>query len=113
MNMELTVTDKALEKLSELRKAEHNYLLLAYDTDGCGCGVNGMPTIRFKSNKDDSFQTVKCEEMDTIVHYQQKAFFAKEMKLDYNGATFRLSSPNEMLNPFIAVDHVTRTDFDA
>ena len=111
--MELTVTDKALEKLSELRKTENNYLLLAYDTKGCGCGVNGMPTIRFKTKKDNSFQTVKCEEIDTIVHHQQKAFFAKEMKLDYNGATFRLSSPNEMLNPFIAVDQVTSNDFDA
>ena len=112
MKMELTITERALEKLTELRKVENQYLLLAYDTEGCGCGVNGLPTIRFKSTKDNSFQTVKCEEIDAIVHHQQKAFFAKEMKLDYNGATFRLTSPNEMLNPFISVDHVTNNDFD-
>ncbi|GAA0296599.1 uncharacterized protein YqkB [Gracilibacillus halotolerans] len=110
--MELTITDRALEKIAEVNKEDRNYLLLAYDADGCGCGVNGLPSIRLKETKDSSFQPVNCEEMDTIVHYQQKTFFAKEMKLDYNGATFRLSSPNEMLNPIISVQSLLEKDFD-
>lgn len=110
--MKLSITDRAREKIVEVNKEKKDYLLLAYDADGCGCGVNGLPTIRLKDTKDTSFEHVDCEEMDTIVHYQQKTFFAQEMKLDYNGATFRLSSPNEMLNPIISVQSLMDTDFD-
>ncbi|SER15112.1 Uncharacterized protein YqkB [Gracilibacillus ureilyticus] len=102
--MELTITKQALEKVEENRDINDRYLFLTYDIDGCGCGVNGMPTISWKEEKEDSDIPVTCEEIPVIVHYQQKVFFAKNMKLDFNGQTFRLSSTEGMLNPFIPLN---------
>lgn len=105
--MRLHITEKAYDKLNELNQAQDNILALTYDTEGCGCGVNGMPTISLVSEAEANTEEVACDQYTVTVHKQQATFFAKEMKLDYNGATFRLSSPNEMLNPFINVGAVT------
>ncbi|KAB8138397.1 iron-sulfur cluster biosynthesis family protein [Gracilibacillus oryzae] len=100
--MELSITEQALAKVKELKSANQHYLALTYDTEGCGCGVNGMPTINWKAEKENSDLAVECEEIPVVVHYQQKVFFAKKMTLDYNGQTFRLTSPEGVLNPFIS-----------
>ncbi|UOQ85937.1 iron-sulfur cluster biosynthesis family protein [Gracilibacillus salinarum] len=104
--MKLTITEQALEKLNTLASTPF-ILALTYDTEDCGCGVNGMPTVAIKDQPTEYDQPVECDQLEAVVHKQQAVFFSKEMKLDYNGATFRLSSPNEMLNPFIHVRSVT------
>ncbi|SHN20560.1 iron-sulfur cluster biosynthesis family protein [Gracilibacillus kekensis] len=107
--MRLTITNQALDKLTELDNKDNTILALSYDTEGCGCGVNGMPTIALIDEKEENHQQVICDQREVVVHKQQATFFANEMTLDYNGATFRLTSPNEMLNPFIHVSTVSAT----
>ncbi|GAB2573937.1 iron-sulfur cluster biosynthesis family protein [Gracilibacillus alcaliphilus] len=107
--MKLTITDQALKKLMEINNEEQLLLALTYDTEGCGCGVNGMPTITLIKEQTANQHQVECEQAQTVVQHQQAVFFNKDMKLDYNGATFRLSSPEEMLNPFISVQAVQQT----
>ncbi|MDX8046060.1 iron-sulfur cluster biosynthesis family protein [Gracilibacillus sp. S3-1-1] len=104
--MKLTITEQALEQIKVVNVANKRLLALTYDIDGCGCGVNGMPTVTLIENREKSHQDVECGEMDVVVDIQQATFFSNEMTLDYNGATFRLTSPNEMLNPFIHVNTI-------
>jgi uncharacterized protein YqkB len=105
--MELTITEKALSKIQEYNTQNNYYLLLRYDTVGCGCGVNGVPTIGLVKQKDDSQIEVKTHTMPTIVDKMQSVFFAENMKLDFSGGTFRLSSPEGILNPFISTTNLT------
>lgn len=105
--MKLHITEKAYHKLNDLNQDRNKILALTYDTEGCGCGVNGMPTFLLVSEAEENTEEVDCDQYTVTVHKQQATFFAEEMKLDYNGATFRLSSPNEMLNPFINTASVT------
>ncbi|MFC4404285.1 iron-sulfur cluster biosynthesis family protein [Gracilibacillus xinjiangensis] len=99
--MELTITKQALDELQEYRKDNQQYLALTYDTEGCGCGVNGMPTIKWKKEEGTDYISITCEQLPVLVHYQQKVFFAKNMTLEFNGQTFRLTSPEGVLNPII------------
>ncbi|MFD1850556.1 iron-sulfur cluster biosynthesis family protein [Oceanobacillus bengalensis] len=99
--MQLTITSKAEEKLIELNNKQFNYLQLWYDIEDCGCGVNGVPTIRLTNKKETYDKNVAGASFPTIVSEQQAVFFAENMKLDYINHSFRLSSTSEMLNPFI------------
>ncbi|RLL48143.1 iron-sulfur cluster biosynthesis family protein [Oceanobacillus piezotolerans] len=104
--MQLSITPIAEEKLKELRNNDSSYLLLWYDTDGCGCGVNGLPTIRFTNEKQPFHVQVSNAVYPTIIAKQQAVFFAEDMKLDYKNGSFRLTTSEEMLNPFIPVQSI-------
>jgi len=104
--MELNITEAAVQRLNELNKDEMNYLLLWYDRDDCGCGVNGVPTIRFVNETNDHYKEVQNDLFPTLISKQQSVFFNIEMKLDYFNGCFKLSSPEQMLNPFIPENSV-------
>jgi len=106
--MKLTITPEAKEQLIQL-KNNNSGLLLWYDTEGCGCGVNGVASIRFSKNTDSSYKEIESDWTPTYIHRQQAVFFAEEMKLDFDNQTFRLLSPEGILNPFISVTRLYET----
>lgn len=104
--MKLEITERALSKLDEININNKKYLLLFYDRDDCGCGVNGVPTIRLTNEKKDYYDVVKNNNMPTFVPKQQAVFFNKELKLEYRNGFFQLLSPEETLNAFISLHTV-------
>ncbi|WP_138416824.1 iron-sulfur cluster biosynthesis family protein [Aquibacillus sediminis] len=108
--MQLEITANALEKMEQMNSSDYEYLMLYYDTDDCGCGVNGVPTIRLTNKKEDSFIDVDSDDFQVIIHHQQAVFFAKQMKLDLIGGRFRLSSPEGILNPIIPANDLVKGD---
>ncbi|MFC7060531.1 iron-sulfur cluster biosynthesis family protein [Halobacillus seohaensis] len=100
--MNLTITAVAHEQLQQLQANNYQALRLFYDTEDMGCGVNGLPTIRLTNLiYKDTDREVENEEYHVIIDHQQATFFKKEMKLDFIKGTFRLSSPEGILNPVI------------
>ncbi|WP_226034612.1 iron-sulfur cluster biosynthesis family protein [Aquibacillus saliphilus] len=108
--MKLTITTKALDCIEKLPRSGFKYLWLYFDTEGCGCGVSGMPTVRLTNTKADSFKLISSNEYQVIVHHQQAVFFADDMKLDYINNSFRLSSTEGILNPVIPVNDLINGD---
>ncbi|HLT54725.1 MAG TPA: iron-sulfur cluster biosynthesis family protein [Bacillota bacterium] len=104
IQIQLEITEKALQKIKTI--SEKPVLLLWYDTDECGCGVNGLPTIRLAREIKESYMEVECSEMNVFVEKQQKVFFAECMKLDWTGQVFRLASPEQIMNPFIPASQI-------
>jgi uncharacterized protein YqkB len=100
--MQLTITPKATQEIKEIKQSNHQYLLLFYDIEGCGCGVNGVITLRLTETKGDTHVTIMNEAFKVIVAKQQMIFLEKKMKLDYVNHAFRLSSPQGILNPIIS-----------
>jgi uncharacterized protein YqkB len=100
--MRLTVTPEAAKQLQPLNDKIYQYLLLWYDVDDCGCGVNGIPTIRYINELGSEYLKVENVDYPTLIHNQQVVFFADDLKLDFIDEHFRLSSPEGMLNPFIS-----------
>lgn len=98
--MKLTITTEAEQQLKQLMNTNHK-LLLWYDREDCGCGVNGIPTLRFIQEKQDSYKTVESNSISTYIEEQQAVFFSEDMKLDSINNVFRLSSKEGILTPFI------------
>ncbi|GAA0480035.1 hypothetical protein GCM10008986_00660 [Salinibacillus aidingensis] len=111
--MELKITPSAEMVLKELNKKGDPYLLLWYDTDDCGCGVNGLPMISFVGEVNSTYQEVDSNVYPTYINRQQAVFFHPKLKLDVvNNGTFRLSSPEGILNPFISASKVKSMDLN-
>ncbi|WP_186578290.1 iron-sulfur cluster biosynthesis family protein [Aquibacillus kalidii] len=108
--MNLQVTSAATKKIQELNQSGARFLWLYYDTVDCGCGVNGLPTIRLVKETNHTFMKVENDPFEVIVHKQQATFFAEQMKLDFNGNSFRLSSPSGILNPIIPEGDLLKGD---
>lgn len=108
--MKLVITPEAEEQLNQLKRATDNYLFLWYDTEGCGCGVNGVPTVKFIQDKKDTYDEVESNNsIPVLIDGHQKVFFANEMKLDAKKGNFRLSSKEGILNAFIPIQHLAST----
>ncbi|MCA0970183.1 iron-sulfur cluster biosynthesis family protein [Halobacillus litoralis] len=104
--MKLVLTEEAKQQLTYMKEEERPLIRLFYDTEGCGCGVNGLPTIRLDYEKRDTDENVENEDFHVIIDQQQAVFFRKEMKLDFKKGLFRLSSPEGVLNPIIPIRDV-------
>lgn len=104
--MKLRITDEAKQRLEQMKDPDRPIIRLFYDTEGCGCGVNGLPTIRLENKERDTDQKVDNEDYPVIIDQQQAIFFKKDMKLDFAKGTFRLSSPDGILNPIISIKDV-------
>lgn len=104
--MKLTLTEEAKKQVTYMQEEERPFIRLFYDTEGCGCGVNGLPTIRLDDEERDTDRRVENDDFDVIIDHQQAVFFKKEMKLDFKKGVFRLSSPEGVLNPIIPIKDV-------
>ncbi|WP_079479817.1 iron-sulfur cluster biosynthesis family protein [Halobacillus salinus] len=104
--MKLILTEEAKNQLMYMKEEERPLIRLFYDTEGCGCGVNGLPTIRLESEERSTDERVENGDFTVVIDQQQAVFFKKEMKLDFKKGLFRLSSPEGVLNPIIPVRDV-------
>lgn len=104
--MKLTMTEDAKSQVQYMQDEQRPLLRLFYDTEGCGCGVNGLPTVRLESEQRETDQLVDNEDFTVVIDNQQAVFFRKEMKLDFKKGLFRLSSPEGVLNPIIPIKDV-------
>ncbi|MUK87204.1 iron-sulfur cluster biosynthesis family protein [Ornithinibacillus sp. L9] len=103
--MELMITPRAIEKINDL-SSEQPSILLWYDTEGCGCGVNGVPTFRIINDSLSTYKRISSNLLPVFVPEQHAVFFGKYMKLDFSAETFRLVSNEGILNPFISPANV-------
>lgn len=104
--MRITLTKAAMEQLQRTTNGRKGAFRLVYDTDGCGCAVNGVPAIWY----------VDAPEVDDVaigsdgpagfwVDAKQAIFFEDALKLDYRPESggLRLYSDNQIYNASIRV----------
>ncbi|WP_337019961.1 iron-sulfur cluster biosynthesis family protein [Oceanobacillus massiliensis] len=111
--MKLEITPDAQLKLEQLRTEKDHYLLLWYDTEGCGCGVSGLPAIRFIGERDPKHHvTIENDDVHVLIDEAKSVFFANNMKLDIRNDVFRLSSHEGILNPIIPAQNLLQKEQD-
>lgn len=87
---ELKLKDKLGDKPGAIR--------LIYDTEGCGCAVNGVPGLRIVDEPTMEDMDVETgSPVPFIVNRKQAVFFEEKMRLDADPATysFRLDSSGQ------------------
>lgn len=96
MNIELTVD--AERKLKEQIGETPGSVRLIYDTEGCGCAVNGIPGLQIINEMDpDDVVVMTGDSIPFVINRRQEVFFEDFMKLDVlpELSSFRLDSRNQ------------------
>ncbi|GAA3885562.1 iron-sulfur cluster biosynthesis family protein [Anoxybacillus suryakundensis] len=97
--MNVTLTKRAIEHLRRVQGNKH--VKLIYDTDGCGCAVNGVPVLLLIDELDEHDVAIETNDVPIWMEKHQLIFFDDQMTLDVvdRAGCFQLKSPNQILNP--------------
>jgi uncharacterized protein YqkB len=100
IQMEITLTEAAASKLEEKTAGKTGYLKLKYDTDGCGCAVNGVTALWFVGETDSDDEEIITNNGSIFVEKSKKVFLDEKLKIDFleSANCFQLKSPGEILN---------------
>ncbi len=98
-------TAAAVAKINEKIDVENGYLLLKYDTDGCGCAVDGVSALWLISELEDDFKKVETNGVAIYIEKSKMVFFDERMKVKFEPTvnSFMLTSPNQILNPRLSL----------
>lgn len=72
--MVIQVTETAKKHIESLAGPESAIIRLAYDSEGCGCGVNGLPALWIVSAKEADDEEIQSNQLDFIIHRLQAVF---------------------------------------
>lgn len=110
LQMEITITEKAANKIKERRAGKSGYIKLKYETDGCGCVVSGVPTLWFVNELDDGDHEINTNAGSIYIEKSKEVFFDENMTIDFSEKAncFQLKSPNQYINPRMSL--LDRTD---
>lgn len=109
--MEITVTEKAMEKIEGKIGAAKGFLKLKYDTEGCGCVVSGVAALWLVEELDEDDREVKTNARPIYVEKSKEIYLEEELKIDFSETAncFQLKSPNQYLNPRMSLLDMTRS----
>ncbi|NOU99086.1 iron-sulfur cluster biosynthesis family protein [Paenibacillus planticolens] len=98
--MNITFTESAIERLTPYIGQGEALLKLVFDTEGCGCSVNGVPTLWLVSEADRNDITAETNVFKLIFKDKDEIFFEDCMKIDFSDGTksFILKSNNQIYN---------------
>jgi len=112
LNVEIIITEAAAEKINTRTDGREGYLKLKYDTDGCGCAVNGVVALWFVPELDDTDIAIETNDRTVYVEKSKIVFFDEQMKIDFSQSSncFQLKSPQQMLNSHMSLIIKEKTD---
>lgn len=96
--MDIQVTELAERYIREKAGNSPSIIRLAYDTEGCGCGVNGIPALWMVSSRNEDDIEIHSINLQFIVNHLQAVFFEDHLYLDSekNYPSFRLSGDGQL-----------------
>lgn len=100
--VEIQLTNEAANRLKSLMDTPHSMFKIVYDTDGCGCAVNGVPALWLIDSSSPLVQPesdhIASEEPKILYEARHEVFFEDKLILDYNVNTrsFKLSSTGQI-----------------
>lgn len=110
--MEINITETALQKIIERTSESRGYLKLKYDTDGCGCAVNGVAVLSMEQDLDEGEIAIKTNGIPIYIQKSKAVFFDDKMTIDFSKAVncFQLKSTSEILNGRMSLLIQKKTD---
>jgi uncharacterized protein YqkB len=111
-HVEIVITEAAAEKIRKRTEGRDGFLKLKYDTDGCGCAVNGVAALWFVSEIEDTDIAIETNDRTIYVEKSKTVFFDEQMKIDFSDSSncFQLKSPQQILNGHMSLVITEKTD---
>jgi len=96
--VDIQVTETAKKHIESLAGSESAIIRLAYDSEGCGCGVNGLPALWIVSANEADDVEIQSNHLHFIIHRLQAVFFEEHLYLDSekNYPSFRLTGDGQL-----------------
>lgn len=98
--MNITFTELAKLQLEKVL-LENQKIKLKYDTEGCGCAVNGVPTLWIVEQLEDKEVEIPTNSISVWIEPSLFVYYDEDMTIDflptYN--SYQLKSKSEILNP--------------
>ncbi|MBO7746384.1 iron-sulfur cluster biosynthesis family protein [Paenibacillus sp. MWE-103] len=96
--MQFTFTPDAVGQLEGPLADTGKSLKLLYDTEGCGCVMNGVPTLALVREPDPQDKLGEGAPYSVWYEPNYEVFFEPELKIDYNAArnAFVLKSDSQI-----------------
>lgn len=103
--MNVTWTDRALQKIKERMPAYEGYFSLKYETEGCGCGVNGVTNLYYEKAPQTDETEWMTNAYPVYVNRHHEIYLEETLIIDYSEQlhSFQLKSPNQFVNPTMMV----------
>jgi uncharacterized protein YqkB len=110
--VEINITAAAAEKINERLNNRDGYLKLKYDTDDCGCAVNGVVALWFIPELETDDIAIETNDRTVYAEKSKMVFFDEQMKIDFSQASncFQLKSPQQILNGHMSLIIKEKTD---
>lgn len=102
--MKVNITENAQKFLSKFVN-ENEALILIYDTEGCGCAVNGIPQLFISSIQYVlKYEKIKTDSIPIYMYKKQMIFFDEELTIDcLNNNKLKLYSNNQIFSNHMSV----------
>ncbi|MDK8179724.1 iron-sulfur cluster biosynthesis family protein [Paenibacillus sp. UMB4589-SE434] len=97
MNIDLQLTEAAIEAIEQQLNGT-GILKLIYDTDGCGCAVNGVPSLWLVSEPSAFDVSILTNApFPIVIDRHQTVFFEEQMRLYTQGSGYYKLSSNQQI----------------
>lgn len=100
--MNISFTEAAIQKINGKREGKSDSRMkLVYDTDGCGCVVDGVAALWLTDDIDDTDLEVSTNDLPVYMDKSAIVYLDENLTVDFSDTanTFTLKSPSQMLNP--------------
>lgn len=107
--MNVTFTERAIEKLNTQIKNKDKKLKLKYETEGCGCVMSGVTALWLVDYGDEDDLILETNYQPLLVEKSKMVFLDEKMTVDFieSANCYMLKSPNEILNPRLRLVEVS------
>ncbi|MBM7693196.1 uncharacterized protein YqkB [Peribacillus deserti] len=108
--MQIEWTMEAEKKLAEKIGGKSGFLKLKYDTDGCGCVVSGVTALWLETEISPGEEEVETNAGPLYIEKSKAIFLDDRMQISFveTSNCFKLTSPNQIINPRLSFLDYTR-----
>jgi uncharacterized protein YqkB len=98
--IEITFTNEAIEQMHQQLPAGSAELKLVFDSEGCGCSVNGVPTLWIVDQPGERDLRAEGNPYELLYEPNHEIFFEDKMTVDYSqkSRNYVLKSSGQIYN---------------
>ncbi|MWV42211.1 iron-sulfur cluster biosynthesis family protein [Paenibacillus sp. HJL G12] len=96
--MNIQITDRAERFLQQKMGEKSSPVRLVFDSEGCGCGVNGIPALWILPELDEYDMSIHSNGVPFVINRIHAVYFEENLYLDSEEGypSFRLSGDSQL-----------------
>ncbi|MCD8501081.1 MAG: hypothetical protein LRY71_04605 [Bacillaceae bacterium] len=101
--MKISISDCAATEIRSRMKRDDVAFTLVYDTEGCGCAVNGVPILVVTTMNESKLSHVDSNIFTFYINEKHKIFFEELMEIDCQNHQLILKSTQQIYTQHLPI----------